>query len=76
MTEIEFVDAPPPMRGKGTSAAAFVDALKQNPGKWAVYPTSGSGTRGYLQRRYGLETTSRTVDGNTVLYVRWNGEAA
>lgn len=80
-TEVEFVDALPPVGGTRSNAAAFAAACRENPGRWAVYLTSKAkgqdgGVRQYLKQKYGLEVASRTVDGVTKVYARWNGGAA
>ena len=78
----EIIWQTPPVRtGRGRApgaAAAFVAALKERPGEWAIYPNSdNSAMATTLKRRYGVETTVRKQpDGKFNIYVRWNGAAS
>jgi len=55
---------------------AFIDALKERPGEWALHPLPGAGSRAsHTMRRYpDVEATCRSrEDGSYDLYVRWVG---
>ena len=75
MTELQFVDelpgAPSALRGKTAQRAK---AIKANPGKWARWPskTAPSAIRKSLEKiDDAFEVACRTVDGETVAFVRY-----
>lgn len=93
MAEPQWEDPPTfrtgPISGTGHSLnpelVAFVEALRQNPKRWARYPrTISSGACSVAAARIkrgegsfiggGFEATSRKVDGTRVLYVRYVGD--
>lgn len=87
MSAVVWEDPPPSLSGAGNTAAirAFAEELRANPGKWARYPSlpkgSGSPTRDRIVKGHwvggsGFEAVGRKVDGQTVIYVRFVGDAA
>ncbi len=40
MTEFKFIEGDPPSIQGHSKLAAFAEALRANPGKWAEYPTA------------------------------------
>ena len=75
MSGVEFLDELPKETRGGGRGKEFVEQLKQNPGKWAVYDgladVSLPGVSSYFKKAYGCEAALRTVDGVRRLYVRW-----
>lgn len=81
MTEIVWQDPPARNRGaRGGVTAAFVAALREYPGRWALYnPHSGmakgSSPTEYKRRYPGTEWVTRNrEDGLVDFYARWIGE--
>lgn len=76
-TRIEWVDEPPsaPARAPGRMQA-FVLILKENPGRWAKYPSGNSGAASALKKRYGCEAVTRRTPTGVDVYVRHLGGAA
>jgi len=83
LEEPVFVDDIPPRgRSNGNSQYdRYVEKLKKNPGKWALYevlpasvlPGSVGGRMAVFKKR-GCETAGRRIDGRMHLYVRWPEE--
>lgn len=80
MSEIVWAAPPDLIRGRTFAGKTkrFVEALKERPGEWALYPTtvsSASTASNYKKQHPGTEWTSRTrPDGRADLYARWVGE--
>lgn len=80
-TDLEWFDEPPLSEGGGRprgERAAFVERLKEQPGKWAKWPVRISQSSTTQNRRAypGTEWTARDVkNGKGDLYGRWVGEA-
>lgn len=82
----EFVDEPPePTRGRNPLYSAFADALRENPGRWAVWPrsfknrssagvTAGNIKRGRMANFPSGHFDALSRDGK--LYVRFVGGQA
>jgi hypothetical protein len=70
---IEWVDPPPPPRGRYRDVKGFIAKLQANPGQWAVVrkDAPSHNERQYLQR-CGVEAVSRSNgDGTFTIYARW-----
>ena len=80
MTDIVWQDPPPNdwggrNSGKGRTQL-FVEALKEHPDKWAVYPTlQGKSIGVYRQKFPDVEWTVRKrPDGRVDVYARYRGD--
>ena len=87
MSDIEFMDELPPRAGNWDRLTRervreFAEKLRQNPGRWAVYPfTPSSGASRAIASRISRGKV-KTFAGNFqavsrrgVVYVRYEGEA-
>jgi hypothetical protein len=80
--EVEWEDPPTSNRTgrrNGSPLAQFVQKLKNNPGRWAVYKRDATSSGSYTKTYPGTEWTSRkNVDGDhaglITVYGRWTGE--
>ena len=86
MSEVEFIDEPPPSSGRWDrlrrdATIEFAETLRHNPGRWAIYPWSSTSeaARAVATRISngknksfgdGFEATAR----GTTVYVRYQGE--
>lgn len=82
---IRWVDElpPRPYGSKNTDRVRFVEELKQNPGRWAIYQPDapngqGAGCAHEFKRAFpGVEATGRIIRGTKpkrfTIYVRWVG---
>lgn len=74
---IEFRNPPTPKNGSPGQVRAFVDVLKNNPGKWAVYATGNSARTGhskaqqYKTRYPGTEWLVRSEESGYTVFGRW-----
>ncbi len=73
MDDITWQTPPTPKRGPH-SLDPILEALRANPGRWALVSTSDrrpNGRQQYLKNHYGFEATSRVLpDGSFALYAR------
>jgi len=79
VSEIEWED-PPSSYARQPSGAirAFIETLKEHPGKWAVYKrdAKSSNSTHYTLRHPGTEWTERrNGDGTISVYARWKDDA-
>jgi hypothetical protein len=78
MSDIVWQDPPPIIGGLGTTQR-FVQALKERPGTWALYPRalSTSSAASQYSKSFPLTewTTRRRDDGKYDYYGRWVGES-
>jgi hypothetical protein len=74
--EIVFEDPPVSTMGR-YGEPAWRKVLRARPGEWARLPLSGTNSTNYNARYRGeFEFTSRTVDGEHVLWGRYIGNGA
>ena len=79
MTEIEWVDAPPPDVRKIGFRTKVIERLKEKPGQWALVETDVRNTRAASYRNKGCEAVSRKRDvhkgtDRSDIYARWPEE--
>lgn len=73
MPEIIWEDPPDAVRGRGR--IPHWDILRANPGRWARVPVAYNGNLTH-RKSLGFQLVSRMVDGASVTYARYVGEAA
>ncbi len=75
MTEIVWQDPPAAVTGGAgdrTVRQMFIRSLREQPGRWAVYPCSPKAASSLAAnfRKEGFDAVTRRVDGETKLYVQ------
>jgi len=70
---VEFVEELPPRRDVGKQSPWRAE-LRARPGKWAKVKVIPRGTKHTgVNQLSGFETTTRTIDGQRVVYARYVG---
>ena len=76
-SEIDWREPPAPRNGSPGQVRKFVDQLKANPGKWAVYATGNtartahSKAQQYTKRYPGTEWLVRAEENGYTVFGRW-----